>query len=142
MVLGRAGMKLEAQKFALYLLIPITASIVYNEPSVQQWSADYFQFMKYPSNPKTNLKQEFEELRKQREEDAKEEERRKKGREEYLMQLKKLNVARGGGGGSENGTVDDATTTQRRGWFGWPDRWRRGKDSSSSSAGGDGENLP
>ena len=127
MVLGRAGMKLEAQKFALYLLIPMTASIVYNEPSVQQWSADYFQ---------------FEEWRKQREEDAKEEERRKKGREEYLMQLKKLNVARGGGGGSENGTVDDATTTQRRGWFGWPDRWRRGKDSSSSSAGGDGENLP
>jgi len=37
MVLGRAGMKLEAQKFAVYLLIPIGASLAFNEPSVQKW---------------------------------------------------------------------------------------------------------
>jgi hypothetical protein len=37
MVLGKAGLRLEAQKFIVYLLIPITASVAYNEPSVQKW---------------------------------------------------------------------------------------------------------
>jgi hypothetical protein len=37
MVLGKAGMRLEAQKFIIYLMIPITASVAFNEPSVQKW---------------------------------------------------------------------------------------------------------
>ena len=95
MVLGRAGMKLEAQKFAVYLSIPIMASLAFNEPTVQQWAADYFQFMKYPSNPKTNLMKEFEQLQRERKEEIEEErrmqEKRIKGREEYLAQMKLLN---------------------------------------------------
>jgi len=126
MVLGRAGLRLEAQKFALYLLVPITASLAFNEPSVQKAAADYFQFMKYPSNPKTNLKDEFEELKKQREEEIEWErkmaEKREKGREEHLKQmkiLKQLNTAR------VWGVEDDDKLEQKRGWFGWLRGWKR-----------------
>ncbi|KAL7532238.1 hypothetical protein ACHAXR_004511 [Thalassiosira sp. AJA248-18] len=128
MVLGRAGMRLEGQKFALYLMIPITASLAFNEPTVQKWAADYFQFMKYPSNPKTNLKDEFEALKKQRDEeiewDKRMAEKRMKGREEYRNQLKQLSVARGGA----DGDVADNTvqSSQRKGWFGWLGGWKRG----------------
>ncbi|KAL9179917.1 hypothetical protein ACHAXT_007887 [Thalassiosira profunda] len=126
MVLGRAGLRLEAQKFAVYLLIPITASLAFNEPTVQKWAADYFQFMKYPSNPKTNLKDEFESLKKEREEEIawerKMAEKREKGREEYRNQLKQLSAARGGG----QAAGDDAEPSQRRGWFGWMRGWRWG----------------
>ena len=124
MVLGRAGLRLEAQKFALYLVVPISASLAFNEPSVQVWAADYFKFMKYPSNPKTNLKDEFEAVRKQREEELEWErrmaEKRGRGREEYMNQLKQLNLARGGD------CVDPPELTQRRGWFGWLKGCRRG----------------
>mmetsp|Transcript_8384 Transcript_8384/g.18785 ORF Transcript_8384/g.18785 Transcript_8384/m.18785 type:complete len:139 (-) Transcript_8384:1173-1589(-) len=127
MVLGRAGMRLEGQKFALYLLVPITASLAFNEPTVQKWAADYFQFMKYPSNPKTNLKDEYESLRKQRDEEIEWEkkmaEKRGKGREEYLSQLKQLSTNRGGG---DSDGVNNAESSQRKGWFGWLKGWRRG----------------
>lgn len=125
MVLGRAGMRLEAQKFALYLLVPITASVAFNEPTVQKWSADYFQFIKYPSDPQTNLKEEFDAMKKRREEDIEWErkmaDKRASGREEYLNQLKQLSAARGGGGSSD--VENDTDSTKGRGWFGW---WRRG----------------
>ncbi len=130
MVLGRAGMKLEAQKFAVYLSIPIMASLAFNEPTVQQWAADYFQFMKYPSNPKTNLMQEFEQLQRERKEEIEEErrmqEKRIKGREEYLAQMKLLNSSRGG---NTTGSGDpDSSSNTRSGWFGWM-RWRRGGEA-------------
>ena len=64
MVLGKAGLRLEAWKFAVYITVPIFASVVYNEPELQRVCADYFQFMKYPANPNTNLREEFEELSK------------------------------------------------------------------------------
>ena len=90
MVLGRAGLKLEAQKFGIYLMIPIVASIAYNEPTVQQWTADYFQFMKYPSNPKTNLREEFEQLQKEKEQEKIQEEKNKESRKVYMEQLKQF----------------------------------------------------
>ena len=124
MVLGRAGMKLEAQKFAVYITIPIMASIAFNEPSVQQWAADYFQFMKYPSNPKTNLRQEFEQLQREREEEIEEEklmrEKRIKGREEYLAQMKLLNSSR-----DDSARGIDSTNSR----FRWMRAWRRGDES-------------
>mmetsp|Transcript_34357 Transcript_34357/g.51499 ORF Transcript_34357/g.51499 Transcript_34357/m.51499 type:complete len:132 (+) Transcript_34357:131-526(+) len=131
MVLGRAGMKLEAQKFAVYLSIPIMASLAFNEPSVQKWAADYFQFMKYPSNPKTNLMKEFEQLQREREEEIEEErrmqEKRIKGREEYLAQMKLLNSSRGDNAPGINNT--DSTSNNKSGWFGWMRGWRRGGES-------------
>ncbi|KAL7435732.1 hypothetical protein ACHAXM_004811 [Skeletonema potamos] len=126
MVLGRAGMRLEAQKFAVYITIPIVASLAFNEPSVQQWAADYFQFMKYPSNPKTNLKQEFEQLQREREEEIEEErrmqEKRSKGREAYLTQMKLLNAS----SVDNEGKNVESTYDGRRGWSGWLHGWRRG----------------
>ena len=89
-------------------------------------AADYFQFMKYPSNPKTNLKDEYEALKKQRDEemewDKRMAEKREKGREEYLNQLKQLSSSRGGDGGSDS----IESSFQRRRWFGWFRGWKRG----------------
>ena len=131
MVLGRAGMKLEAQKFAVYLSIPIMASLAFNEPSVQKWAADYFQFMKYPSNPKTNLMKEFEQLQREREEEIEEErrmqEKRIKGREEYLAQMKLLNSSRDENAPGIN-TID-STSNNKSGLIGWMRGWRRGGES-------------
>lgn len=134
----RLPLSQEAQKFALYLLVPITATLAFNEPSVQKWAADYFQFMKYPSNPKTNLKDEFESIKRQREEEIeyekKMEEKRARGREEYVNQLKQLNLARGGG---DVVTNNSAESTQGRGWFGWLRGWRRGNDGGDGKAASD-----
>jgi hypothetical protein len=147
MVLGKAGMRLEAQKFIVYLMIPITASMAFNEPTIRTWAADYFQLMKYPSNPKTNLKDEYEGLKKQRDEEieweARMTARREAGREEYQKQLKlmhKLNApnTRGGGSGGGADEVDSDTTVelrqQRRGWFNWARGWRRGADSRDNNS--------
>ena len=83
MVLGRQGLKLEAWKFGIYLIVPISASLTFNNPDVQRYCADYFQFLKYPANPNTNLKEEFEELRKKREADREQ-------RKEYAKQVRRL----------------------------------------------------
>jgi hypothetical protein len=83
MVLGRQGMRLEAMKFSIYISIPVIASIMFNSPSTQTYWANYFQFLKYPANPNTNLKEEFEELQKKR--DLVREQRK-----EYAEQVKKL----------------------------------------------------
>ena len=123
MVLGRAGMRLEAQKFGIYLMIPIVASLAYNEPTVQRWAADYFQFMKYPSNPNINIKEEFEQLQKEREEEKKQEERNKESRKVYVEQLKQLNAARTSLKASEQQTHED-----KGGWFSWLRR-ARGNES-------------
>jgi hypothetical protein len=66
MVLGKQGMRLEAMKFSIYISIPVIASIMFNSPSTQTYWANYFQFLKYPANPNTNLREEFEELQKKR----------------------------------------------------------------------------
>lgn len=84
MVHGRQGFKLEAFKFGIYIFIPIAASIGFNNPTVQQVCADYFQFLKYPASPNTRLKEEFEEMVRKRE---LEREQRKK----YMNQLRELN---------------------------------------------------
>jgi len=96
-------------------------------------AADYFQFMKYPSNPKTNLKDEYEALKKQRDEEMEWEkrmaEKRESGREEYKKQLRLIQAssgatARGGGGGGVGDDADDANNntsepSRRKGWFDW-----------------------
>jgi len=84
MVHGRQGFKLEAFKFGIYIFIPIAASIGFNNPTVQQVCADYFQFLKYPASPNTRLKEEFEDMVRKRE---LEREQRKK----YMNQLRELN---------------------------------------------------
>lgn len=122
MVHGRAGMKLEALKFGIYLFIPITASLAFNEPNVQRWAADYFQFLKYPANPNTNLKEEFEELLKKREKE-------KEQREAYAEQMKKLQES------AQRSRLDSAAEAvamrQSSSWFSWR-RLRKGSNKISS----------
>ena len=109
MVHGKAGMKLEAYKFGLYLIIPITASLTFNEPKVQRWAADYFQFLKYPANPNTNLKEEFEELVKKRDLE-------KQQRKAYAEQIQKLQES------AQQSRIAAAARdadNERSGWFSW-----------------------
>lgn len=83
MALGKTGMRLEAWKFAVYITIPIVASVYFNDPKRQQYWADYFQFLKYPSSPNTNLKHQFEVL-------VEQEEKQRQQRDEYAEQMRKL----------------------------------------------------
>jgi len=83
MALGKTGMRLEAWKFCIYLGIPIVASVYFNDPKRQQYWADYFQFLKYPSSPNTNLKSQFEDL-------VEQQEQQKQQRNEYAEQMRKL----------------------------------------------------
>mmetsp|Transcript_24359 Transcript_24359/g.41373 ORF Transcript_24359/g.41373 Transcript_24359/m.41373 type:complete len:104 (-) Transcript_24359:26-337(-) len=83
MVLGRQGLWLEAWKFSVYLMVPIVASVAFNDPERQKYWADYFQFLKYPANPNTNIREQFEQ---QLEQYEKEKEQRKV----YREQLKRL----------------------------------------------------
>jgi len=107
MVLGRQGLKLEAWKFGVYLIVPIGASLTFNDPHVQRVCADYFQFLKFPANPNTNLKEEFEELRKKRELEREQ-------RKEYANQIRKLQES------AQRRRVEEATRkSERKGWFSW-----------------------
>jgi len=88
----------------------------------------------YKQQPKTNLKDEYESLKKQRDEEIEWEKRmaskREKGREEYLNQLKQLGTSRGGGSSSDG---DIETNGQRRGWFGWFRGLRRSDNGNENS---------
>ena len=107
MVLGKQGLRLEAVKFAMYLGIPIFASVSFSYPGVQKYWADYYQFLKYPANPNIGLKEEFEELRKQRE--LQHEQRRA-----YQDQLKRLEEA---AAKSKASALAAQEAPKKRGWL-------------------------
>jgi hypothetical protein len=79
MAKGRQGMYLEAWKFGVYLMIPIVATAYYAAPQRQKAAADYWQFVKYPANPNTDLRKN---IQKELEQD--------KQREVYRQQLSQL----------------------------------------------------
>jgi hypothetical protein len=114
MVKGRQGFLLEGWKFAIYLLVPITASIYYNNPENQKKSADYWQYIKYPANPSTGWKEQIDLMQSQQ-----------KQREVYRQQLQQLNDI---GTQSSNDIVndddegdgDDGTNSNKKRW-----RWLR-----------------
>ena len=80
MAKGRQGFLLEGWKFAIYLAIPITASVYFNNPDNQRKAADYWQYIRYPANPSTGWKEQIELMRSQKEQ-----------REAYRQQLQQLN---------------------------------------------------
>ncbi len=53
----KSGMRMEAWKFSLYVLIPIVASAYFNSPDTQKYWADYFQYIRYPP-----VKESFSEM--------------------------------------------------------------------------------
>ncbi len=80
MAKGKQGFFLEGWKFAVYLAIPITASMYYNNPENQRKAADYWQYIRYPANPATGWKEQIELMQSQKEQ-----------RESYRQQLQQLN---------------------------------------------------
>jgi len=122
MVLGRKGMRLEAYKFGLYISVPILASITFNQPEVQKWCADYFQFLRYPANPNTNLREEFEQLAKQR---ALEKEKRAKYAEEVQRMQDNARRSREGREAALRAADENGSGQQQGGrwsWLRWPVR--------------------
>lgn len=122
MVHGKAGLRLEAWKFGVYLSLPIAASFVFNEPKVQRFCADYFQFLKYPANPNVNLREEFEELAKKRKIENEQ-------RQKYMDELKKIQE-----GAAEKRRLRELAlrvdeVDGRRGWFSWLRSRRKHEDS-------------
>ena len=103
---------MEAWKFAVYITVPIFASVVYNEPELQRVCADYFQFMKYPANPNTNLREEFEELSKKR---ALERESRK----EHAEMVRQMHEAAKKSREKREAAIVAEGERQRSGWFRW-----------------------
>ena len=95
--------------------------------------ANIYNYILYKQQPKTNLKDEYESLKKQRDEEIEWEKRmaskREKGRAEYLNQLKQLSTSQGGGSSSDG---DIETNGQRRGWFRGLRRSDNGNEKSSS----------
>jgi len=67
MVHGKKGLYLEAWKFGVYISIPIIASVYYSDPETQRYWADYWQYIKYPENPNTNVKEQIQKLAEQKE---------------------------------------------------------------------------
>ena len=116
MVHGRQGFKLEAFKFGIYIFIPIIASFGFNNTTVQQTCADYFQFLKYPANPNTRLKEEFEDI-------VRKSELEKEQRKKYLDQLRELNESaqRSTNLTSNNHLEKKDYQSKTGGWFRW---WR------------------
>eukprot|EP00525_Craspedostauros_australis_P001780 CAMPEP_0198115812 /NCGR_PEP_ID=MMETSP1442-20131203/7303_1 /TAXON_ID= /ORGANISM="Craspedostauros australis, Strain CCMP3328" /LENGTH=140 /DNA_ID=CAMNT_0043773389 /DNA_START=139 /DNA_END=561 /DNA_ORIENTATION=- len=86
MVKGKQGLYLEAWKFGIYISIPIFASAYYSDPEAQKYWADYWQFIKYPENPNTNVKEKIRALAKEKADLAQQ-------RQAYRDQLRELQVA-------------------------------------------------
>jgi Pet100 len=105
MVLGKQGMRLEAFKFSLYIGIPIIASVAFNNTDVQKYWADYFQFLKYPANPNIGLKEQFEELQKQRQ-------MQQEQLQEYAEQMKRLQES-----AQRSREMKEEAATKRSGWL-------------------------
>eukprot|EP00543_Licmophora_paradoxa_P018530 CAMPEP_0202471776 /NCGR_PEP_ID=MMETSP1360-20130828/85717_1 /ASSEMBLY_ACC=CAM_ASM_000848 /TAXON_ID=515479 /ORGANISM="Licmophora paradoxa, Strain CCMP2313" /LENGTH=114 /DNA_ID=CAMNT_0049097991 /DNA_START=88 /DNA_END=432 /DNA_ORIENTATION=+ len=113
MVLGKQGVRLEAWKFGVYLFIPIVASIAFNDPDRQRFWADYFQFLKYPANPNTDLKEQFEELQKQKQ-------LQKEQRKAYAEQMRKLQESAQKSRRRQNGEGEEQQQQEsgkKRGWL-------------------------
>ncbi|CAB9528359.1 expressed unknown protein [Seminavis robusta] len=83
MVKGRAGFALEFWKFGVYLMIPVGASIYWNNPDRVKANADYWQFIKYPPSDPDKVREEVKD-RIQREKKEREQ------RQAYMEQMKIL----------------------------------------------------
>ena len=110
MVLGKKGLRLEAWKFLVYISIPVVASVYFNDPKKQQYWADYFQFLKYPANPNTNLKGQFDDLLEQNE-------REKEQRNEYAKQMRKLHESAQRSRQHREELMEQEDANKKKGWI-------------------------
>jgi hypothetical protein len=126
MARGRQGFYLEGWKFAVYLAIPLGASWYFNDPARQKESADYWQYMKYPANPNTNMKEQIEELKEKQNQ-----------RQVYREQMKELHKQAQRTTDAEQARISSIETEGRQasgqGWLRWIGLGGGSSSSSSSS---------
>ena len=75
-------MWMEAWKFAVYLAVPIAASAYFNNPERMRKAAEYWEFIQYPANPVTGLREQIIKAQEQ-----------SPSREEYRKQMERLHQA-------------------------------------------------
>jgi hypothetical protein len=128
MVKGRNGLYLEAWKFSVYISVPIIASVYHSNPENQKYWADYWQFIKYPENPNTNVKQKIQELAQARQE-------QRQQSLAYQQQLQALQQsAERSAKFSSNETLSDGNVVDRTQTSSWLRRIRGWFSRSYSSA--------
>jgi hypothetical protein len=104
---------MEGWKFAIYLAVPIACSFWFASPDRQRQNADYWQYVKYPSNPNTTLRESIEQYSKT-----------EKQRQIYRQQLMALQqdddeTAATATAAEEN---EENAATNRR-WWHWKRYW-------------------
>ena len=123
---------MEAWKFAVYISIPVIASVYFSDPETQKKSADYWKFIEYPESPNTNVRQKIREL-------AKEKSEKNAQSLVYQKQLQELQRAAQRSSSfnyDENCDDDDSSDVPEKGksWWGRVGRWfAKSQDSSSST---------
>ena len=122
MVHGKKGLYLEAWKFGVYISIPIFASVYYSDPETQRYWADYWQYIKYPENPNTNVKEKIQQL-------IKEKELQRDQRLAYQQQLLRLQDA---ADRSSNTHKDESQDESSPSWWRKAGRWIVGSTKEDS----------
>ena len=122
MVHPKSKFYLEAWKFGIYVSIPVIASIYYSNPETQRYWADYWQYIKYPENPNTNVREKIKQL-------AEEKELQREQRLAYQQQLQRLQHA------AERATKmqDDEIKEDPIPWWKSAGRWFAGSKKEESS---------
>mmetsp|Transcript_11323 Transcript_11323/g.14787 ORF Transcript_11323/g.14787 Transcript_11323/m.14787 type:complete len:120 (-) Transcript_11323:451-810(-) len=117
MVHGRAGFKLEAAKFGLYIGLPILATISVNDPDNVRWMIDYFQYIKYP--PTENVGSDEEPLADKINNEIRRRLKEKEAMEQYREQVKQLGTLEN----ERNARMKTAEESSKGngiwGWFGY-----------------------
>lgn len=112
---------MEGWKFAIYLSVPIICSFWFASPERQRKNADYWQYVKYPSNPNTNLREAIDEY-------AKTEKQRQIYREQ-LRALQESEVASVEAAESAQNELEQATPR----WWHWRRYWKATKEDEAST---------
>ena len=122
MVHPKSKFYLEAWKFGIYVSIPVIASIYYSNPETQRYWADYWQYIKYPENPNTNVREKIKQL-------AEEKELQREQRLAYQQQLQRLQQA------AERATKipDEEIKDDPIPWWKRAGRWFAGSKKEESS---------
>jgi Pet100 len=122
MVHGKKGLYLEAWKFGVYISIPIFASVYYSDPETQRYWADYYQYIKYPENPNTNVKEQIQQLVQQKE-------LQREQRLAYQQQLVRLQQAAERTSNTQQGESLDESSPS---WWRKAGRWISGSTKEDS----------
>jgi Pet100 len=124
MVHGKQGLYLEAWKFGVYISIPIIASVYYSDPETQRYWADYWQYIKYPENPNTNVKEQILKL-------AEQKELQREQRLAYHQQLVRLQQA--AERASNHLPEEESPTQASPSWWRRAGRWIVGSQSADTN---------